>query len=263
MIRVMIGNHDENMRKKTEDIVRHKAQCRMIGTYEKGDDLLLHIREEVPDLVILNPVMPNLDGIGVIEQVRGEAQLDAVQFILVAASEQTKVLNVLQNRRNVRFLPWDNNDSALEKCILETSKNNVSYNRNLQVEDMVVKQGKRKKDLNILVTQMIHEIGVPAHIKGYLYLRTAILMAVENMDVLNAVTKQLYPDIAKEHGTTDTRVERAIRHAIEVAWERGNIDMIHELFGYTIQADKGKPTNSEFIALMADRIRLDKMYEAS
>lgn len=263
MIRVMIGNHDENMRKKIEDIVRHKTQCRMIGTYEKGDELLLHIREEAPDLVILNPVMPNLDGIGVIEQVRTETKLDEVQFVLVAASEQTKVLNVLQNRRNVRFLPWENNDKALEKCILETSKNNGTYNRNLQVEDMVIKQGKRKKDLNLLVTQMIHEIGVPAHIKGYLYLRTAILMAVENMDVLNAVTKQLYPDIAKEHGTTDTRVERAIRHAIEVAWERGNIDMIHELFGYTIQADKGKPTNSEFIALMADRIRLDKMYEAS
>lgn len=263
MIRVMIGNHDENMRKKIEDIVRHKTQCRLIGTYEKGDDLMLHIKEEVPDLVILNPVMPNLDGIGVIEQVRCESQLDTVQFILVAASEQTKVLNVLQNRRNVRFLPWEHNDNALEKCILETSKNNSPYNRNLQVEDIVVKQGKRKKDLNLLVTQMIHEIGVPAHIKGYLYLRTAILMAVENMDVLNAVTKQLYPDIAKEHGTTDTRVERAIRHAIEVAWERGNIDMIHEMFGYTIQADKGKPTNSEFIALMADRIRLDKMYEAS
>ena len=126
-------------------------------------------------------------------------------------------------------------------------------------EDIVVRRNGFRKDLNMQVTKMIHEIGVPAHIKGYLYLRTAILMAVENMDVLNAVTKQLYPDIAKEHGTTDTRVERAIRHAIEVAWERGNIDMIHDLFGYTIQADKGKPTNSEFIALMADRIRLDQM----
>lgn len=261
MIRVMIGNHDESMRKKMEDIVRRQIQCQLVGTYEKGDDLLLHIKEEVPDLVILNPVMPNLDGIGVIEQVRGDTKFDTIQFILVAATQQTKVLNVLQNRKNVRFLPWENNDHVLERCILETPKNNSSFTRNLQVEDMVVKQGKQKKDLNLLVTQMIHEIGVPAHIKGYLYLRTAILMAVENMDVLNAVTKQLYPDIAKEHATTDTRVERAIRHAIEVAWERGNIDMIHDLFGYTIQADKGKPTNSEFIALMADRIRLDKMYE--
>jgi two-component system response regulator (stage 0 sporulation protein A) len=119
------------------------------------------------------------------------------------------------------------------------------------------------QDMETQVTKVIHQIGVPAHIKGYLYLRTAIIMAVDNMDVLNAVTKQLYPDIAKEYGTTDTRVERAIRHAIEVAWERGNIDVIHDLFGYTIQADKGKPTNSEFIALMSDRIRLDKMNKAS
>lgn len=262
MIRVMIGNHDETMRKRIEDIVRRQSQCHLIGTYEKGDQLLSGIRKEMPDLVILNPVMPNLDGIGVIEKTRSEVQFDSIRFILVAGLQQTKVLNVLQNRKNVRFLPWENNENTLEKCIMEIPKNNTVTNRTLQVEDIVVKQGNREKDLNMLVTQMIHEIGVPAHIKGYLYLRTAILMAVENMDVLNAVTKQLYPDIAKEHGTTDTRVERAIRHAIEVAWERGNIDMIHDLFGYTIQADKGKPTNSEFIALMADRIRLDKMNEA-
>lgn len=259
MIRVMIGNHDEAMRKKMEDIVRKQSQCHLIGTYEKGDQLLMNIREDVPDLVILNPVMPVLDGIGVIERVRSESQYDPVRFILVASSCQIKVLNVLQNRKNIRFLPWENNEGTLEKCIFDIPKNNGSSNRSPRVEDIVVKQGNREKDLNMLVTQMIHEIGVPAHIKGYLYLRTAILMAVDNMDILNAVTKQLYPDIAKEHGTTDTRVERAIRHAIEVAWERGNIDMIHDLFGYTIQADKGKPTNSEFIALMADRIRLEQL----
>lgn len=259
MIRVMIGNHDEAMRKKMEDIVKRQSQCHLIGTYEKGDQLLTSIKGNAPDLVILNPVLPVLDGIGVIERIRSEAQFDPIRFILVASSQQIKVLNVLQNRKNIKFLPWENNEGTLEKCIFDTPKNNVTSNRSLRVEDIVVKQGNREKDLNLLVTQMIHEIGVPAHIKGYLYLRTAILMAVDNMDILNAVTKQLYPDIAKEHGTTDTRVERAIRHAIEVAWERGNIDMIHDLFGYTIQADKGKPTNSEFIALMADRIRLEQL----
>lgn len=263
MIHVMIGNHDEIMQKKIGDIVRKLPQCHLIGTYEKGDQLLLHIKEELPDIVLLNPVMPNLDGIGVIEQIRSEAQFDHIRFILVAASHQTKVLKVLKDRENVKFFPWEENEGSLEKCILEVPKSSSASKRYLQVEDIVVKQGSRQKDMNMLVTQMIHEIGVPAHIKGYLYLRTAILMAVENMDVLNAVTKQLYPDIAKQYDTTDTRVERAIRHAIEVAWERGNIDMIHELFGYTIQADKGKPTNSEFIALMADKIRLDKMNEAS
>lgn len=259
MLNVIIGNHDETMRKKLEDIIRKQSKCRLVGTYENGDQLLLHIKEEMPDLVLLNPVLPNIDGIGVIENVRKETKMDSVRFILVANYCQTKVLDVLQNRKNVQFYPWNNDDNLLEKCIFEEPKNTNGGNTIPRVEDMVVKQSKQEKDLNLLVTKMIHEVGVPAHIKGYIYLRTAIIMAVENMDVLNAVTKQLYPDIAREHGTTDTRVERAIRHAIEVAWERGNIDMIQELFGYTIQADKGKPTNSEFIALMADRIRLDKM----
>jgi two-component system response regulator (stage 0 sporulation protein A) len=261
MIKVMIGHHDEGMRKKMENIVRKQPQCHLVGTDEKGDHLLLHIKEELPDVVVLNPVLPVLDGIGVIEKVRTEAQYDKIRFILVAGMEQIKVLNVLKDRKNVKFLPWDENGKLLEKCILELPEKMDSSN--LLVEDMIVSKTKNQKDLNVLVTQMIHEIGVPAHIKGYLYLRTAILMAVENMDVLNAVTKQLYPDIASEYDTTDTRVERAIRHAIEVAWERGNIDMIHELFGYTIQADKGKPTNSEFIALVADKIRLEQMSEAS
>lgn len=263
MINVMIGNHDESTRKRMEDIIRRQTQCHLLGVYSDGEQLYYSMKEKIPDVVVLNPVMPKLDGIGVIERARMESQLDKIQFILVAGNQQTRVLNVLQNRKNVRFLPWDNDESTLEKCIVETSKTPTNSNRVVQIEDMVVKQGNKEKDLNMLVTQMIHEIGVPAHIKGYLYLRTAIIMAVENMDILNAVTKQLYPDIAKEYGTTDTRVERAIRHAIEVAWERGNIDVINDLFGYTIQADKGKPTNSEFIALMSDRIRLDKMNKAS
>lgn len=259
MIQVMIGNHDELMRGRLEDIVRRQPQCHLTGSFEEGEELLSQIRENVPDLVLLNPVMPNLDGIGVIEQIRSEVQFDKVRFVLIADTNQIKILNVLHSRKNVSFLPWDNNENTLKQCITEVPQKNVSSNRYPQVEDMVIKRGNQQKDLNILVTNMLHEIGVPAHIKGYVYLRTAILMAVDNMDILNAVTKQLYPEIAKEHGTTDTRVERAIRHAIEVAWERGNIDLIHELFGYTIQAEKGKPTNSEFIALLADRIRLDKL----
>ena len=258
MISVMIGNHDETMRKKTEDIVKKQTQCHLMGTYDVGDELLFHIKEDEPDLVILNPVLPHLDGIGVIENIRKDGNLDRIRFVLIAGEKQTKVLKVLSNRKNVCFLPWENDETSLEKCILEAPNQNAVKNKALPVEDLIVKQTNREKDLNLLVTKMLHEIGVPAHIKGYLYLRTAILMSVEDMDVLNAVTKQLYPDIAREYDTTDTRVERAIRHAIEVAWERGNIDMIHDLFGYTIQADKGKPTNSEFIALIADRIRLSQ-----
>ena len=114
-----------------------------------------------------------------------------------------------------------------------------------------------ERNLETDVTNMIHEIGVPAHIKGYQYLRDAIMMAVEDMNMLNSITKILYPTIAKNHQTTPSRVERAIRHAIEVAWSRGKMDTIDELFGYTVSVGKGKPTNSEFIALIADKIRLD------
>ena len=115
----------------------------------------------------------------------------------------------------------------------------------------------REEDLENRVTNMLHEIGIPAHIKGYHYLRDAIMMAVEDMDVLNAITKVLYPTVAKKYQTTSSRVERAIRHAIEVAWNRGKLDTLDELFGYTVSTGKGKPTNSEFIALIADTIQLE------
>ncbi len=133
---------------------------------------------------------------------------------------------------------------------MKAKKRNDNYQK-------LVETGSDGTMLEAVVTDIIHEIGVPAHIKGYQYLRSAILMAVHDMDILNSITKQLYPSIAEEYGTTASRVERAIRHAIEVAWGRGSMDTINELFGYTIHAGKGKPTNSEFIALIADKIRLD------
>ena len=119
------------------------------------------------------------------------------------------------------------------------------------------KDKKDEKNLEALVTNMIHEVGVPAHIKGYQYLREAIMMVVNDIDVINQITKQLYPDIAKTFGTTPSRVERAIRHAIEVAWGRGKQDVVENIFGYTVSASKGKPTNSEFIAMIADKLRLE------
>lgn len=112
-------------------------------------------------------------------------------------------------------------------------------------------------NLEVVITDIIHQIGVPAHIKGYHYLREAIMMAVDDIDIMNSVTKCLYPSVAKKHGTTSSRVERAIRHAIEVAWDRGDVDVLNSYFGYTIHSGKGKPTNSEFIALIADKLRVN------
>ena len=112
--------------------------------------------------------------------------------------------------------------------------------------------------LNLTVTEILHQIGVPAHIKGYYYLRSSIKMVVEDQSILSAITKRLYPDVAKENGTTASRVERAIRHAIEVAWDRGNVEILEQYFGYTINSSRGKPTNSEFIAMIADKINMDR-----
>lgn len=156
----------------------------------------------------------------------------------------------------VLLKPFDSN--ALVKKIRQIKNGKIAANRK---DFITLKEKTEEKDgdyrLEIIVTNIIHEIGVPAHIKGYQYLRDSIIMSVNNMDILNSITKQLYPTIAKMHETTPSRVERAIRHAIEVAWNRGKMDTINELFGYSIQAGKGKPTNSEFIALIADKIRLE------
>ena len=122
----------------------------------------------------------------------------------------------------------------------------------------VNEEPQREPDLESMVTSIIHEIGVPAHIKGYQYLREAIMLAVEDMEIINAVTKILYPEVAKRFATTPSRVERAIRHAIEVAWDRGDLETLQRFFGYTVNSAKGKPTNSEFIALIADRLVLQK-----
>ena len=153
--------------------------------------------------------------------------------------------------------PFDQN--ALVKKIRQVK--NGKKQKDAKKTFITIDGGQKNQDseyqLEVIVTNIIHEIGVPAHIKGYQYLRDSIIMSVSDMDILNSITKQLYPTIAKMHQTTPSRVERAIRHAIEVAWNRGKMDTIHDLFGYTIQSGKGKPTNSEFIALIADKIRLE------
>ena len=177
--------------------------------------------------------------------------------------EQLNVMTQNDNERIFRILSdLLTHDKEFQIMITVPSGSNKSDNReNTLVSNKINANLQDKKetvtyDLEKDVTDMIHEIGVPAHIKGYQYIRTAIMMVVNNMDLLNYITKQLYPDIAKEYGSTSSRVERAIRHSIEVAWTRGRPETMNNIFGYTIDTGKGKPTNSEFIAMVADRIRL-------
>jgi len=201
--------------------------------------------------------MPKMDGLKVLEEInKAESSLKKPAFIILTALGQEEVMEeaIGLGAEYVILKPFER--TSLIKKIRQ-----IKNGKLLSDQEKFIKLEEEHQDekyrLEIIVTNVIHEIGVPAHIKGYQYLRDSIIMSVNDMDILNSITKQLYPTIAKMHNTTPSRVERAIRHAIEVAWNRGKMDTINELFGYSIQAGKGKPTNSEFIALIADKIRLE------
>ena len=200
--------------------------------------------------------MPKMDGLTVMEQVSQDKNVSKrPYFIVVTAVGQERITEDAFNKgANYYIMKPFNNEMLLNriKSVRKMFRNNDKKNEDTKSENAV-----NGENLENRVTNMLHEIGIPAHIKGYHYLRDAIIMAVEDMDVLNAITKILYPTVAKKYQTTSSRVERAIRHAIEVAWSRGKLDTLDELFGYTVSTGKGKPTNSEFIALIADTIQLE------
>ena len=202
------------------------------------------ILETNPDVIILDMVMPKLDGMGVMKRIKQLSEKPAVIVYSVSALQRT-IENAMELGADYYLLKPQSCERVAEaiRDIVCAGKSEAAQTR-------------KDFDLETLVTEFIHELGVPAHIKGYQYIRTAIMMVVENMDMLNYITKQLYPEIAHAYNTTASRVERAIRHSIEVAWTRGKPETMNEIFGYTIHTGKGKPTNSEFIAMVADRIRL-------
>ncbi|TZE83435.1 sporulation transcription factor Spo0A [Calorimonas adulescens] len=229
----------------------------IVGTANDGNQGLKIIQEMQPDLVILDIIMPYLDGIGVLEKI---SSLDLIKFprliILSAIGQDTITQKAISMGIDYYIVKPFNMDTLLQR-VREVL--NIKESRTLKLYETSSSKYKWREEpnLEILVTNVIHEVGIPAHIKGYIYLRDAIIMVIENMDLLGAVTKELYPAIAKKYNTTPSRVERAIRHAIEVAWGRGKIETIDNIFGYTIQKNKGKPTNSEFIAMIADKLRLE------
>ena len=208
------------------------------------------------DLILLDIIMPKLDGIGVLERLQTEDLSKRPIIIMVSAMGQENVCEEAMELGASYFIlkPFDLR-TIIKQIKQAKIKQQIPERPFVSVPEKI--HGLTENQLEIIITNMIHEIGVPAHIKGYQYLRDSIMMAVCDMDILNSITKQLYPSIAQKFDTTPSRVERAIRHAIEVAWGRGNMDTIDALFGYTIHAGKGKPTNSEFIALIADKIRLE------
>lgn len=229
-----------------------KAYGMRVTLCEKdGMKLLTKIKSEKPDVVLSDVFMPNLDVLGVINNLKESGAKQKPMIMAMSGFDNPRLeKELIEAGTDYYFLkPFDVNTMAQRIIQLSGWKNEKEP---LVVRDNVVTD----TQLEVMITDIIHQIGVPAHIKGYHYLREAIVLSIKNSEVINSVTKILYPTVAKKHGTTASRVERAIRHAIEVAWDRGDIDVLNSYFGYTIQNERGKPTNSEFIAMISDKLRL-------
>ena len=256
---VAIGDDNERILEILGEMISDDKELTLVGKANNGEEIYQIIQNKEPDVVLLDLIMPKMDGLSVMEEVRRNKTLKKQPyFIIVTAVGQEQITeDAFRKGASYYIMKPFHNETILNR--IKYIRNEL-HSQNKLVNDGIILKDTTENNLESLVTNMIHEIGIPAHIKGYHYLRDAIMMAVEDMDVLNAITKILYPTVAKRYQTTSSRVERAIRHAIEVAWSRGKLDILDDLFGYTVNHCKGKPTNSEFIALVADTIRLEQKH---
>lgn len=258
-LNIAIADDNERMVNLLGTLIKDDNELELVGQADNGKDIYEIIKEKEPDVVLLDIIMPKVDGLTVMEKVNQDQTMKKhPAFIVISAVGQEQITENAFNLGACYYImkPFDND------MIINRIKHfrNINHEKNREIRKIGYcerSQENKECNLEVDVTNIIHEIGVPAHIKGYQYLRDAISMSVEDMEMLNSITKVLYPTIAKKYQTTPSRVERAIRHAIEVAWSRGKMDTIDALFGYTVSVGKGKPTNSEFIALIADKIRLE------
>lgn len=245
-ITVLISDDNREFANTLAKYLEEDEQIEVIGMAKDGEEALTMIESLKPNVVLLDVIMPHLDGLGVLEKLNSMNIEKMPICIMLSAVGQDKIQVLIHRIKELKnYQPAPNKGNFILK------ENKAQY------IDIPRTEKKKEDSLEALVTNVIHEIGVPAHIKGYQYLREAIMMVVNDIDVINQITKQLYPDIAQKYRTTPSRVERAIRHAIEVAWGRGQPDVVENIFGYTVSASKGKPTNSEFIAMIADKLRLE------
>ena len=245
--KIILADDNNDILQQLSDFLTSRGDYRVVDTVNAGDVLVQKILEHEPDIVILNNLLPQLDGLGVVSKIN-ESDIKHRPIFFMVSSFVSDALASEANALGISYLlakPFSL-DTLLSRLDMITNSASVKNND----ED-------RRSILARAVTNVIHEVGVPAHIKGYHYVREAIMMAVEDMDILNAITKILYPSVAKKFETTPSRVERAIRHAIETAWNRGDVDTLNRFFGYTVSNSKGKPTNSEFIAMIADKLSLE------
>ncbi|MCD2492628.1 sporulation transcription factor Spo0A [Lacrimispora sp. NSJ-141] len=257
-LQVAIADDNERILQLLDNIISRDDEFEVIGKANNGEEAYELIKEKEPDIMLLDIIMPKLDGLSVMEKVGKDPSLKKrPEFIVITAIGQERITeDAFQLGASYYIMKPFDSDMVLNRM----KHIGMGRRRGAETRKIVPYESQEQyieRNLETDVTNLIHEIGVPAHIKGYGYLRDAIILSVSDMEMLNSITKMLYPTVAKMHQTTPSRVERAIRHAIEVAWNRGKMDTIDSLFGYTINTGKGKPTNSEFVALIADKIRLE------
>lgn len=267
-ISILIADDNADFANTLSSYIEKENDMEVLGTARDGNDAVEMAKELKPDIMLLDVIMPHLDGLGVLEKIFESDMENKPLCIMLSAVGQDKITQRALELGAQYYVvkPFDIN--LLLKRVKDLKnfkpsqfKNSTFISPNREIKAPYIElspEGKRNEEnLEALVTNVIHEVGVPAHIKGYQYLREAIMMVVNDIDIINQITKQLYPEIALKYMTTPSRVERAIRHAIEVAWGRGEQGTVESIFGYTVSAMKGKPTNSEFIAMIADKLRLE------
>lgn len=264
-IRVLIADDNLEFAMTLHDNLSQDDDMEIVGMAKDGEEAYNMIKERQPDIALLDVIMPHLDGLGVLELINSTPLEKVPLCIMLSAVGQDKITQKAIGLGAEYYVVKPFDIDVLMKRMKEfkfyepipAKGGFTSREIKSQYIELAPESKKDENNLEALVTNVIHEVGVPAHIKGYQYLREAIMVVVQDIDVINQITKQLYPAIAERYGTTPSRVERAIRHAIEVAWARGKNEAVENIFGYTISASKGKPTNSEFIAMIADKLRLE------
>ena len=251
-IRVLAADGNEEFRTALVKTLSMQDDMECVGEASDGPGALEKCREGNVDVLVMELVLPRLDGLGLLRRLQ-ELE-DGPTVLVVTGFVTAQVIRESAEQGAAYFLskPCDMDELLLH--IRQLSRRRSGGPARRFSEEV----NEESTELESRITEILHEIGVPAHIKGYQYLREAIMLTVEDMDVINAVTKVLYPEVARKFGTTPSRVERAIRHAIEVAWDRGDVETLQRFFGYTVSGIKGKPTNSEFIAMIADHLALKR-----
>ena len=256
-IKVLVADDNREFCGILRDYFSNEPGFEMVGVCVNGMEVLDVLDKAEVEVLILDLIMPYMDGIGVLEKVNELNLQPRPKIIILTAFGQENITQKAVQLGADYYILKPFNLQVLGDRVKQVVRDEGTGIESIAPMATATIQPVSPKNLEVEVTKVIHEIGVPAHVKGYQYLRDAIMLVIEEINYLGAVTKELYPTIAQKYDTTPSRVERAIRHAIELAWDRGDVDKINKFFGYTISGEKGKPTNSEFIAIIADRLRLE------